>query len=153
MIDEEEDDYERLFHKDRKQTLWKILKGVALISLMIVAYFLVQIGMGTEGGFTWTLTGFMLLCVGSLFINVKKPKEEDHRQTLCVLKCTNPECEHVLVRDFMDGDYVHKHAVPCSKCTRDMEVTKIYSVKIVPATREEIAQKLAKESEFRPRVF
>ncbi|MHA1731590.1 MAG: hypothetical protein ACTSU5_06585 [Promethearchaeota archaeon] len=144
MAIDDRDEYEELFKKSRWKTIWNVLKGIALIFLMLVSYLLIQLGMNTEGGFTWMMAGFMLLCVGSSLMTFKKPPDKPKFHTLTVFKCLNPACGTVLVRDFTPGDFVYKMGDPCLKCTWDTRAEEIYQVKLRKATREELIEERRK---------
>ncbi len=145
MAIDDRDEYEKLFEKNRWKTIWNIVKAIAFIGLMLIAYFLIQIGMGTEGGFTWTMAGFILLCLGSTFMSITRPPEKPNLLTLSVLRCLNPDCQNVLVRDYEDGDFVFKVDLPCSKCTTDMRVEEIYKVKIRDISRDDLIEEIQKK--------
>ncbi|GAB4330323.1 MAG: hypothetical protein Kow0069_38010 [Promethearchaeota archaeon] len=143
MIDDE-DEYAEYFRKDRLKSAWNVLKAVAFLALMVLAYLLVQVGLG-GGGSAWTMAGFLLLCLGSTLLSVKRTKPKSKPHAVTVVRCTN--CGHVVVRDHVEGDYVYKEDEPCSKCTADTIIDQIFAVRLKPAAGRESAG----DSEFEPK--
>ncbi len=137
LIDEDEDEYKQYLTKDRKKQALNALKGVVIVVLFVLSYYLIQLGFaGGEQGMSYTTLGFFLICMLSALMSRAPPKKKVQRQTLTVLGCTDPKCRGKKVRDYQDGDYVYKEEGKCAMCDAILRVEEIYSVKLKKPKKE-----------------
>ena len=104
-----------------------------MIFLVILGVFFIYFGL-TPDIMSNYFIGFMLICFGTTLLQIQKQPPEPIRQTLSILSCTL--CGLTKVRNFQNGDFVYKKLDNCGKCNEQMEISKIYSVKLKKSPAE-----------------
>ncbi len=138
LIDDEDDEYKEFLTKNRKKQAINVLKGVAIVVLFVLSYYLIQRGFsGEANGMSYTTLGFLLMCMLSSLMSFQPGKKKPQRQTLTILGCTDPKCKGKKVRDYQDGDYVYKEEGKCAVCDGTLRIEEIYSVKLKKPKREQ----------------
>ncbi|HMF30966.1 MAG TPA: hypothetical protein VKK79_06110 [Candidatus Lokiarchaeia archaeon] len=131
MIDPDDDEYAEYLKKDRKGQVLSVLKGLAIVALFVLSYYLIQLGFsGGTGGTSYITLGFLLICLLSTLMSIQPKKKKNKRHTLTILGCTDPQCKGKKVRDYQDGDYVFKEEGKCAQCNGMLRIEEIYSVKL-----------------------
>ncbi len=137
MIIDDEDEYKEFLTKNRKKQVKNALKGIVIVVLFVLSYFLIQLGFaGEDQGMTFTTIGFLMICMLSSIMSIQPAKKKVQRQTLTVLGCTDSKCKGKKVRDYQDGDYVYKEEGKCAACDGQMRIEEIYSVKLKNPKKE-----------------
>jgi len=152
LIDEDEDEYAEYLTKNRKKQVKAALKGIVIVVLFVLSYYLIQLGFaGGDQGTSYTMLGFVLLCILSSLMAITPAKKKAKRQTLTILGCTDPKCLGKRVRDYQDGDFIYKEEGKCSVCNGAQRIEEIYSVKL-KAKEGEQSPREKKKIEIVPRT-
>ena len=126
MIEEEEEDVLE------KEISWKkIIKHIIVVALLILGVLIIYGGIGPDPVMSYFL-GFTLVCVATTILQYPQKEDKPFRQTLTILKCN--KCDFTEVRHYEDGDFVYKIEGPCEKCEGNLQIAKIYSVKLKKPT-------------------
>ncbi len=122
MIEEEDEDF-----LNKKRSIKSILKSILLFFLIITGVIILAVG--NVLGLTYLFwIGIIIVCMGSVFLNVRRKPKEPLLQTLCILRCEI--CDFTKVQDYIEGDFVFKIHGKCSKCDGSMKINDIYSIKL-----------------------
>ncbi len=155
VIIDDEDEYKEFLTKNRKKQALNALKGIVIVVLFVLSYFLIQLGFaGGDQGMSYTTLGFLLICMLSSLMSIQPAKKKDQRQTLAVLGCTDPKCKGKKVRDYQDGDYIYKEEGKCAVCDGMLRIEEIYSVKLKnPKKESKQVVREKKKVEITPRMW
>jgi len=153
IIDDEEDEYKEFLTKNRKKQFLNVVKGIVIVILFVLSYFLIQLGFsGGEQGMSYTTLGFLLICMLSSLMSIQPVKKKPQRQTLTILGCTDQKCRSRKVRDYQEGDYIFKEEGKCSFCNGILRVEEIYSVKLKNAKNTDATSRDKRKIEIKPRT-
>ena len=126
----ENDIEELLKYKISWKTILKIV--IVIIFVVIVAYFSI-IGVFPSDIYIYVI---VILCIIGGAILISLDHEEDvNLQTVSSLKCL--KCDFQKIKSYNNGDYIFKNAEKCPNCDGDLQISEIYSVKLVEELKEE----------------
>ena len=124
MIDEENE--EEILEKGI--SLKSVLKNILIIGFIVLGALFVYLGVFPDQ-ITNFMVGFTFICIGTTILQIPKRAQEPLRQTLTILVCSI--CGITKVRNYLTGDFVFKKTQDkCDKCTEEMQIKQIYSVKL-----------------------
>ena len=119
---EEEDDEDIL---KKKITVKIVLKNLLMLLPIIIGALVIYLPIipSQYSVLSWAF-GFILICIGASFLQMRKITPEPIRQTLSILICNL--CGLTKVRNYERGDFIFRRLGQCDKCNDVMEIKQIY---------------------------
>ncbi|MBN2152605.1 MAG: hypothetical protein JW839_14220 [Candidatus Lokiarchaeota archaeon] len=138
MADDDEFDDDAEYEPRRSKISWKgLLKGLAIMVIIIAALYMLNQGWGNGALMTG---GIMLMCIGTTLMNLRMPKRKKIKTVYSIYKCSVAACGVKELHEFKEGDYVFKTIGPCFKCSGSLYIDQIFAVQSLPEKSARMAR-------------